>query len=175
MSHTLLQEFIATTYTRSDIHYKTMLLKEFFSKTFFAEEKKGSIKVSLGNFLEKENVPKDISDELISLSDTFLNSVTRETFERVCSELEKGIQNIPSLVVYTPVLLSKDEVKKLSIWFRKNVAPTMLMDIKVDINVIGGCAFVWNGVYHDYSLRYFLDQHRTEIKTLMRGYNGGEK
>ena len=71
---------------------------------------------------------------------------------------------------YIPMLFGAQEYKRLGAWFREQVSPRMVLDIKIDPSVAGGCAFVWKGIYHDFSFKNFMSKHEAELKEAIRIY-----
>lgn len=175
MPDIVLKELLDTSCTKDDVHRKTMLLKEFFSKYLFQEGERAPVKEALKRFLEESGIESHVTKSLLALPDESLAHLNRDTFQGILEEINKAVAHMPEAVMYVPVVLPPEEVQKLCAWFRKNVAPDAYLDINIDGGVVGGCAFVWNGVYHDFSLRYYLEEHRTELRTLIRGQNENGK
>ncbi len=174
MAEGTLNEIIKTTYTKNDFHRKIVFLKEFFSNFFFTEKSSKNLKKALGDFLKNEDVSDCFSKSLTSLGDKFYDSFDTKNYNKLLNELESSIDALPHITIYAPILLPDDEVVKLGKWVRENIKENLVIDLEVDSNVIGGCSFVWNGVYHDYSLRYFIDNNRNEIKKMVRNYKNVE-
>lgn len=145
-----------------------MLLKEFFSKRFFKEHGDESLKESLGIFLDENNVGEMLKKSVVSLPDEFFQYFTKDNLNDAIQSLEDEVNNRPKLSLYIPTILPPTEVEKLGRWVRDNIQEGLFVDLEVDTSVVGGCAFVWNGVHHDYSFRYYFDKNRNEIKNLVR-------
>lgn len=160
-------ELLETTYTKANLSRKAMLLEEFFSKYFFTENQEGEKREGFKNFLLEENVGEYLRSSLLALSNDFYNQFSADNFRQLLNQLKEEEKNRPHITIYVATLLPPIEIEKLGKWARDNVAPGIFMDIEIDGGVVGGCAFVWNGVYHDYSLRYYIDKKRTEIRTLL--------
>ena len=156
------------TYTRDNLHRKMLLLEEFFEKVFFQEHtSEGSLKDRLRDFLLDKNVGEYLRNSLLSLSDEFYAQFTSDSFRNIFDTLRKEMDNLPHMKLYVPTLLPPVEVEKLGKWCRENVAPNMFLDLEVEPSTVGGCAFVWNGVYHDFSLSYFIEAHKSQMKQLI--------
>jgi len=57
------------------------------------------------------------------------------------------------------------------VWLRENLdQPRLVFDFKVDPSLIGGCAFVYKGVYKDYSLRARISDNKDKIIGEFRKY-----
>lgn len=171
MSDKLFKEIFNNTYTKNDFYQRSLLLKEFFEYLFFSDHGKETHKDILKNFLKDKEISKELSDVMNSWSDLFYTSFTSENFNTLIDEIEKEFEKLPIVVMYVPISLPFDEIKKLGEWVRTNITANVLMDVKVDPEVVGGCAFVWNGVYHDFSLKYFFDKKVNDIVTMVRNYS----
>jgi len=86
---------------------------------------------------------------------------------------EEEVEKRPLLTLYVPTVLPPKEVENLGRWARENIRDGLFIDLHVDASVVGGCSFVWNGVHHDYSLKYYFEQNRNEIKHLVRSFDNG--
>ena len=57
------------------------------------------------------------------------------------------------IIITLAITLPKEETRRLEQWFRRNVDPQILLDIRKDPNIIGGCRIIWRGFEGDFSLR----------------------
>ena len=174
MADPALQDLLDTTYTKENFQRKSMLLKEFFSKWFFKEHGDMSLKDNLSSFLDENNIGEALKESLLALSDNFYNHFTKDNMGDVLSDLDSEVEKKPILTMYIPTVLPPVEVLKLGKWVRTNIQKDIFLNLDIDSSSIGGCAFVWNGVYHDFSLKYYFDKNRTEVKNLVRGFENGE-
>lgn len=157
-------------YTIQDIYLATGLLKEFFDSYLFKNERKENCRAALKKFLKEHGEFEHIVRGLLSLSDDFYEAFDSETAASIFDSLEKKAEECDQIILYIPTLLPSEETKKIGEWMRTNVTKTVLLDLKVDRFSTGGCAFVWNGVYYDFSLRYFLKKKEKEIAQMIRSY-----
>ena len=162
------QELLNSTYTKDNLHRKIMLLEEFYGNYFFKDHKDGTVKERFKNFLLDEGVGEYLRGTLLTLSDNFFATFTAENFRNSLEEIKKEEENYPHITIYVATVLPPIEVEKLGKWARSNIAPSIFLDLEIDSKAVGGCSFVWNGVYHDYSLGYYIDKNRTEIRSLLK-------
>lgn len=74
------------------------------------------------------------------------------------------IEKLPLVFITLAVSLPKEEIKRLGQWFRRNVHPQVLLDIRQDPKIIGGCQIIWQGFEGDFSLRRkFQEQKSAKI------------
>ncbi len=63
-------------------------------------------------------------------------------------------------VITLAVSLPKEEIQRLRQWFRQNVHPQALLEIRQDKKIIGGCQIIWQGFEGDFSLRKKFRERR---------------
>jgi F0F1-type ATP synthase delta subunit len=68
------------------------------------------------------------------------------------------------------LIFDNQEIAKIAGWFRTNVRKDMILEVKIDANVTGGCALIWNNTYYDFSLRYFMRKERAGIVSMLNAY-----
>jgi hypothetical protein len=83
------------------------------------------------------------------------------------TELTNRIASLPEFVLYAPVRLSPASLERIGSWCRQHVDGKLLIDARINPEVVGGCAYVWKDHYYDFSLRYFMNKHQHEISALM--------
>jgi F0F1-type ATP synthase delta subunit len=151
-------------YRHTDLHSVMMELKEFLEKFFFSDYFSGKSNVqALHHYIDENDLPVKVVDILRSIPDSFLDRFGANTLYDQIARLEELLSQTPLLTIYVPVELEPEHYEHLGNWVREHVNPQLVFDTKLDSTVIGGCAFVWNGTYHDYSLRYFIKQNHQEI------------
>lgn len=165
-----LREIINTSYTKNGFYNKLVILREFFEYLFFSEHEQVETHVLFEKFLAERDVAEDVRDSLTKLSPDFFSSFTSENLSDIFHKLEEYLKEVPLIVLYVPILLPREEIKGLGEWMRVNVAKNIFMELKVDPGAVGGCSFVWNSVYNDFSHRYFFEKKRPEIITMLRNY-----
>lgn len=168
MVDTMLLTIVDTTYTKGDFYKKIALLKEFFEHYFFTQHESIELKTGLEKFLRDRNALDDVTTTLLGLSDDFYHRFTPENFNQIVDELEAYTNTLPSIVLYIPVIFEAKQITTLGTWVRTNVAPHTLLEVKIDPDVVGGCSFVYGGVYHDFSHRYFFDKRNDDIVAMIR-------
>jgi peptidoglycan/LPS O-acetylase OafA/YrhL len=70
---------------------------------------------------------------------------------------------MPKVTLYIPVHFSIAQIERIGTWFRTQVQADILLDLKIDPDAVGGCAFVYKNTFHDVSFSYFVNQHVHEI------------
>lgn len=101
----------------------------------------------------------------------WLATITPENFPTFVERLREWVVTIPAFVVYVPVELPPNALRDLTQLLRDAKGEDWLLEIKIDPNVIGGCAFIVDDVYHDYSLHGRLQQQPEIISEILDVYD----
>lgn len=83
----------------------------------------------------------------------FFSQFSVDNLDKQFRASEREINNLATMTVFTPVALNKEQVHKLAAQLRKDYKDKLLLDLRVDDSLISGCAIVWEGNYHDYSIK----------------------
>ena len=162
----LFSAITSETYTTTDIHRRVRLLREYFEKKFFASQPD----LAIDAFLAVQEASQADKDVLSGLGEAFYSSFTKDS----CYKLLEGIliesKKIPTVRLNVAFDVPPDEVPKIGQWFRQNLPVNVLLDIRIDADAFGGCTFAWNGVFHDYSLRYLLEKQKSDIVKVLESY-----
>ena len=119
----------------------------------------------------------------VTLTHILTDAFTREDARRALLALEdagdghtraedlhaarRALEGVPTLTLYVPAPLAPGSVASVARWCRREIDPTLLLDIKIDRAAAGGCLFAWQGVLHDFSFTYFLRQHTRDYEALL--------
>jgi hypothetical protein len=161
--NTILEEILNQTYTLQQYRSRVRLLREKLVSQFFGN-KELSYDELVGHSL-KENI-----EWLNALSPEFLNQFNKDNVYQVFKDLEVEVEKIQTMVLYVAVGLPEKETDEIGAFLRKLTGKLLLVDIKVDPSLLAGCAFVWNGIYKDYSLRKKIEENRNEILAQFRTF-----
>jgi F0F1-type ATP synthase delta subunit len=163
--NSLIQKVIDNTYTKNDIARRTRLLREYLEKTFFTPEMN-----ELTKFLISRQATTDDIDTFLSWGEEFFKTFSQANIYAILSDIDERVKHAPVVVLYIPYDPVPAETIKLGKWFRRHVHDGILVDLHTDPSLLGGCAFVWKGMYRDYSLRYYMLKKREEIHKLIGEY-----
>lgn len=112
----------------------------------------------LDELLKNNYTKKDLTDQL-RLITTDIKANNHRPLGGKPSSNEKNlitpdvISQLPTAVVTLAVSLPKEEVSRLGQWFRQNIGPKILLDLRQDKKIVGGCQVIWQGLEGDFSLR----------------------
>lgn len=167
----LLDIILSNTYTRSDFQHRIKLLQEFLEFRLFQIHANSNLLVLLNEFI---NLKKESRDEFSALNfwnlKDFFESFHQNNLYSILKNVVDQEKKLPYVVVYLPFLPPIYEIPKLGRWLRSNIKPNIMLDIKHDPKLIGGCALVYRGAYRDFSLRYYLEKSKKTIKKVINEY-----
>lgn len=166
----LLTNFLSNTFTQDSAQHRLALTKEFLEYYFFTSHENQNLTYLLNKFINEKNENRDEFNALFGWGYRFFESFNRDNLYQLLATLESEVKNLPIAILYLPIVLPIYHLPRLSGWFRRNIRPNFLLDIKFDRDLIAGCAIVWQETYYDFSLRYFLNLNKPAIKKIIEDY-----
>jgi hypothetical protein len=162
----LIATIIHTAYTKGDITRRLRMVRGYLEHTYYSTD----THLSLEEFLDSKHATPDDIEAINKYGDAFFQSFNKETMYKLVEAMNEKIKALPSVNIYIPYEATMGEVVKMGKWFRKNVDPNMLVELHTDPTLLGGCAFAWQGIYRDYSLRHYMYKRRGEIAKIISKY-----
>lgn len=162
----LLTTITKNAYTKSDIQRRLRIFRGYLEHSFYSQENT----LSLEDFLDSKQTASDDRSAIVSWGEAFAGAFTKDTMYHLIDMLIERSNDLPEINVYIPYEPVPGEIAKMGSWFRKNVNPAMLVNLHIDPTILGGCAFAWQGIYRDYSLRHYIMKHRDAIVDIIRRY-----
>lgn len=162
----LFRSIASSTYTTADVHRRVRLIREYFEKKIFASQPE----LTLEAYLATGDVSGADRDALTSLGDEFYASFTKDSCYKLLDGIGVEAKKTPTVRLNVAFDIPPGEVTKIGLWFRENLPVNVLLDVKIDADAFGGCTFAWDGVFHDYSLRYLLARQKNEIVKILDSY-----
>ncbi len=101
----------------------------------------------------------------------WLKDITDENFSTYVEGLREWINNVPLFTIYVPFELPREELVGFSEFLRSDNDKERLLEVKVDPNMIGGCAFIVDGVFYDYSLHGRLRRSPEIMSDIFNSYD----
>lgn len=162
----ILDTILKTGFVKSDVHRRIRILRQYLEHTFFGSGEKQELSV----FLASMSVPQNDQDIMLSWGDAFYHTFTKDNAYDLVDSVGAKIKDLPVMNVYVPIELDKAQVERFGAWFRQNVDEHILVEFHLEHNTVGGCAFAWQGVYQDFSLRHYLHGRNEDIQKIIDGY-----
>ena len=159
------QIILKKTFSKADYLRRVTILREFLEKKYFSDGNTNFLE-----FLTQIKASQHDREAAALWDENFFNLFTKDNLYLVINCLVSALKSLPILTVYLPVMLDDYQIDELGRWFRTNINPEVLMDIKINLLMVSGCAYVWKGKYHDLSLHYFLSKKQTVINKIIEAY-----
>lgn len=93
--------------------------------------------------------------------------VNKKNFNDMVEQSEKEIKALPIVTVYTPVEMVGRSAQEVVRCLKENFSADYLVDFKLDLSLIAGCALVWQGKYGDFSVKKKMAEQRENIKKIV--------
>lgn len=162
----LLHVLLTTTFVKSDISRRLGIIREYVNQRFFTSGEKKDV----NKFLALGNLSVEDQRVLTDWDDDFFQTFTKENASGLFDTLDREVQNLPVINLYVPMELGSQDVVKIGTWMRKNLDPSVLIELHFDPSTFGGCALAWEGMYHDYSLHHTLRTKIDPIRKILSEY-----
>ncbi len=171
MVQDIFQQLLQNTFTTDTLYQRIRFMREWYEMRLYSQDE-SERRATVSTFCEKKGIDTDTSHVLEMWEQYFSEHASGpEEVVKTLRELEEQIHLLPSVVIYVPMIFDDTEIVKIAEWFRRNVRQGMLLEVKVDANVTGGCALIWNNTYYDFSLRYFMRKERAGIVSMLNAYD----
>ncbi len=159
----LVSVVLDTSYTTSEVAERLALMRRFLEDAYFSADTTPTAE-RLEEFLDGEGVSDSASrSALAAWLSAWAGALSRRELYRTLEAVEHGLAALPVLDITVPVRLAQEEIGRLGAWVRKYVDRHALLALRTDPEAVGGCRLAWHGAERDFSLRYFLEKHRSEV------------
>jgi ATP synthase delta (OSCP) subunit len=79
-------------------------------------------------------------------------------------ELDSKINSIKTLTMFTAIPIPEDSLDSIAFKLRRVLDPHLILENRVDPDIIGGCILIKDGIVKDYSLRNKINGLKTNLK-----------
>lgn len=147
----LIATITTSTFTVATIHRRVGLLRECVEAALFHESGEDFMSV-LTSCVEEKGSQSDAT-AIMAWGEDVLRTFTRANIATTMTAVHTAIEALPVFTLYIPVMFPEEDIADIGMWCRAECGATVLLDIHIDPNVVGGCSFVWNDTFHDFSFR----------------------
>jgi len=158
---------LENTYTTDDLIERLALMRAYYSKRLFS----GGTDATLGEVIGNSCTPDTLQALSLWLEKFQKDDISPLMVYEALDTVEEDIGGIPSVMLYVPIRFSHEHVVRFGRWFRENVQPNILLTMRTDPRMAGGCGLVWNSTFYDFSLRYSIHQHRDDVVAMFNKYS----
>lgn len=169
----VLAYFFSQTYTAVDLHRRLGVLQECLEAVLYDEPEQ--MRVMPVAERRQKAIKQLVADEtdrqmLTDMDDELWDSFTPATLVTKLNQLEAEAAALPVMTLYVPVAFGTKELQPIAEWVRGAVDRGLLLEVEVDPQVVGGCAFVYNDTHFDWSLRRYLRARKGMVTSLLNTY-----
>ncbi len=162
----IISTMIEATYTTDDLIERLGLLRKYYDVVLFTEATSATV---------REVLEGKCDDRTLRLLEIWVSTFEKQKIQplvvyETLDTVQEEVAGVPAITLYVPVRFNIMQVEQLGKWFRENVQPNILLSLRIDPRTTGGCAFIWNDEYHNYSLRYYIEKEREEIDKVFNKY-----
>lgn len=143
------------------------ILKDTYSLTQLkhrARILKSTILNAIFNNNQPPTYPPSDLNWLKSLPQDFYQKFNKDNVYNIFTELEQKTTKLNTLTIYLSFEPDETALTQIGTYSRKLFGfPTLLLDIKINPNLIAGTALVWKGILRDYSLKAQIEAKKGDI------------
>ena len=161
-----IQRILSNTFTKSDCYTRLLLLQDFLSHALYRDAAHARPYAELLKERYVDSAESAQAEAVAEWGEDFLRSFKVQDDDSV-EALKRRIAEMPDLLLYVPVVLGPTELRPIAAWCRTNVDQRVFLELIVDTSAAGGCMIVWKSVLYDFSLRYFMRKHETELAQMV--------
>lgn len=167
----IISTMLTNTYTTDDLTDRIALMRRFYSVRLFTGGEHATLESTLSDACDTYTLTC-LSEWHRAFEAAHISPLV--VYEAL-DEVEESIVGLSAVTLYVPVRFGHEQVVRFGTWFRENVMPSLLLTTRVDPRMVGGCGVVWKDVFHDLSLRYYMNRSRSAIIALCDTYTHVER
>lgn len=153
----ILNTILKDTYSLTQIKHRVRILKDYLLKTFF------------GN-TQAENLSEQDLKWLKLLPKEFYRNFSKDNIYTIFDSLEQQLGKLNPLTIYLTFEPDEITLTEIGNYGRNLWGNYLILDIKINRELIAGCALVWKGIYKDYSLRAQIEAKKDQILESFKKY-----
>ncbi len=164
------QALLTHTFTIEGAHRRVALLQRVLELVVFSTEDTKESREARYIHLVHEEVGAEDQKALLAVGAMLLPMVIVENVAESIAALRSAVDALPRLVLYVPVTVGEDAVESLGTWCRDTLGAMYLIDLEIDPLMLGGCAFVRDGHFVDYSFSSRLHAQPGLVMSILASY-----
>jgi len=161
---------LRNTYSTDELMERLALMRNYYGKRLFAGGDDATLQEVVGPLCEQYTL-----SALQEWVDAFRsNNISPLVVYEALDTVEEDLSSIPSVLLYVPIHFNHAHVRRFGEWFRENVQPNMLLTIRTDPRMAGGCGVVWHDIFYDLSLHYHVHAQREAVVAMFDQHTHAE-
>lgn len=172
MQDKVLTPILRNTFSMSDFYQRADMLQRFLEHRFFekGEGEKNIVESIREYYKGKDSEILVHVEAIVAWGEAVLTSFTSDTVYERMRSLKQSVQELPQLTIYVPVHFSPAQIEPIGVWCRAYLHSDIMLEVQVDPETVGGCAFAYKNTFHDFSLAYFAKKERQALTKLVHEY-----
>lgn len=163
------KQLYAITYTKTRLEHRLGVLQHVLKQVVYTEaEETESVNV-YHQELRAYATGKDLS-ALEALGTDWIPSLNEQSLTSLRQQVAELVSTAPLLTLYVPAELDEAVEAELGTWCRTELDERLLLELVIDPNVLGGCGFIHNDSYYEYSLRTALAEKPQLLRDIINTY-----
>ena len=164
----LIGTIVSNTYTTHDLERRLGVLRGCVEAALFTETELSYLEectLYLGNQASEAD-----AHAIKEWGEPVLTAFSQNNVGPLIKELQTAAEQLPTLMIYLPCTLPERELETIAQWCREERAPRTMLDVHIDVSVVGGCAFVSGDTYQEISFRSRIKDSPQLITHLLEAY-----
>jgi hypothetical protein len=166
----ILDAVLRTTFTTSDFYRRIDMLRELLEHHLFENNARQASAAEIIGWYRGRDIADADRDAVAAWGDEVFGTLNAGNLHERIEALKQEVEKLPRLVLYVPVPLDMRHVENIGAWCREHISPQVMLETHVDPSSTGGCSYVYNDVFRDFSFSYFVSKRRNELVKLLHAY-----
>lgn len=161
---------LKNTYSASDLYRRADMLQHFLEDSFFKTASKSGSRAELITTYYAQSDAETVNHAaaIAAWGSAVLDEYTADNLYERIRTLKLAVKSFPKLTLYVPVRLAAAQIERIGGWCRSQIQPDIMLDLKIDADTVGGCAFAYQNTFHDLSFSYFSHKERAAVLSLVQ-------
>lgn len=170
MFQVALERIKNNTFTKQDFYSRLGVVQEFLEQALFSSAINTEDLADQCADYARQSGRIESANYIRDWGNDFFNIFTADNLYEAMEELKQEVEELPELVLYTPVSLENKQSEEIGAIAREMFDPEVMINLSVDSKALGGCSFVWQGKFYDFSFNYFLEKNEEAVLELINSY-----
>ena len=167
METTLTTRILANTFSKEAAYARLGVCRQALEAVVYSDDQTKRVEKYTELVLQSDEAT---SEAVLEWGTDWLAELSMDNFQTSIQYLYDWLETLETFTLYVPVALTSEGESVLGHWCREHVGPQVLLDLEVDPDVVGGCAFIANGSYVKHALRERSGSLPTLIANTVQSY-----
>ena len=163
------KQLYATTYTKARLEHRLGVLQHVLKQVVYTKTETDEGVTLYHQKLHDYATGEDLV-ALEALGSDWVSSLDEQSLATLGQQATEHTNVAPLLTVYVPTALDESAEANLGTWCRTELDEQLLLELVVDPEVLGGCGFIHDDSYYEYSLRTALAEKPERLRDIINSY-----